>query len=161
MIFWSILLMILWCWLNGTWDVANLAIGFALGYGILVLLRQRGVIEKQEKFVLKPLQIFKALGLALYFFWELVVANIILAASLLKPKSKLKPAILAVPLDAKTDLEIVLTATLITLTPGTLSMHISEDRSTIYIHTLHVDDEAKAVAAIKNGFEARVLGVLR
>jgi multicomponent Na+:H+ antiporter subunit E len=67
----------------------------------------------------------------------------------------------AIPLDVETDVEITLLANLITLTPGTLSMDISDDRKVLYVHAMYVDDPEALRAEIKNGFERRVLEMLR
>jgi multicomponent Na+:H+ antiporter subunit E len=48
---------------------------------------------------------------------------------------------------------------LITLTPGTLSVDVSDDRKTLYIHVLEMNDREDVIASIKNGFEARIIEV--
>jgi multicomponent Na+:H+ antiporter subunit E len=75
----------------------------------------------------------------------------------------MRPGIIAIPLDARTDLEITLLANLITLTPGTLSLDVSADRRVLYVHVMYIDnDDIEAVRrSIKDGFERRVLEVLR
>jgi multicomponent Na+:H+ antiporter subunit E len=67
----------------------------------------------------------------------------------------------AVPLDARTDAEIVLLANLITLTPGTLSLDLSDDRTVLYVHAMYLTDPDELRREIKEGFERRVLEVLR
>ncbi len=92
---------------------------------------------------------------------ELIVANLKVAFDIITPKDYMEPGIVAVPLDAETDMEITLLANLITLTPGTLSLDVSKDRKILYIHTLYLDDAEKFRAEIKNGMEKRLLEVLR
>ena len=70
-------------------------------------------------------------------------------------------AIVAVPLDAKTDAEITMLANLITVTPGSFSLEVSADRSVLYVHAMYVDDPETFRREIKNGFERRVLELLR
>lgn len=79
------------------------------------------------------------------------------------PGLNIRPGIIAVPLDAKTDAEITVLAQVITLTPGTLSMDVSPDRSTLYVHALYVPngDKQTIIDEIKNGFERRLLEVMR
>ncbi len=72
-----------------------------------------------------------------------------------------RPGIVAVPLDAETDLEIAFLANLITLTPGSLCVDISEDRRTMYIHAMFVDDPDSVRSEIKGRFERWVLVLLR
>jgi multicomponent Na+:H+ antiporter subunit E len=75
----------------------------------------------------------------------------------------MNPGIIAVPLDAATDLEITLLANSITLTPGTTSLAVSEDRSTLYVYNVYIDKTSKnnSVLDIKNGLEKKLLEVLR
>jgi multicomponent Na+:H+ antiporter subunit E len=103
----------------------------------------------------------QVISFALYFFYELVVSNLRIAVDILRPKLQMTPSIVAVPLDAKTDFEIMLLANLITLTPGTLSLEVSEDRTTLYVHAVYASDPETTVREIKTGFERRVLEVCR
>jgi multicomponent Na+:H+ antiporter subunit E len=73
----------------------------------------------------------------------------------------MKPGIVEVPLEAKTSLEITLLANLISLTPGTLSLDVSDDRKVLYVHAMYIDDKASFVKSIKNGFEKRLLAIMR
>ena len=76
------------------------------------------------------------------------------------PTHYMKPAVIAVPLDARTEGEIALVANLISLTPGTLSLDVSSDRRVLYLHVMYLDDLEQTRAQIKQ-FEARVLELLR
>ena len=104
---------------------------------------------------------YQAIDLLLFFLWELVLSNIRIATDVVMPRYRMRPAIIAVPLDVKSDAEITLLANLVTLTPGTLSIDVSEDRSVIYIHSMYSSDRARFIEVIKRGFERRVLEVLR
>jgi len=73
----------------------------------------------------------------------------------------MRPGIVAVPLDAETDAEITLLANLLTLTPGTLSLDVSADRRFLYVHMMYIEDADVARRQIKDGYERRVLEVLR
>lgn len=157
MLLWNIFLALIWCWLQGNFSTANIFGGFILGYFVLALLTRRGIIDRHRYTTRLP----KTLGLTIFFIKELIIANVRLAWDMLTPGLFLKPAIIAMPLDAKTDAEITLVAALITLTPGTLSMEVSEDRSTLFIHALYCEDEQKLIEELKSGFEAKVLEVLR
>jgi multicomponent Na+:H+ antiporter subunit E len=104
-----------------------------------------------------------AAGLIIYFLKELIVASLRVAYDVLTPTHYMKPGIIALPLDATTDLEITLLANLITLTPGTLSIDVSDDKKILYIHEVYItngDIEAKK-REIKNGFEKRILKLTR
>ncbi len=96
-----------------------------------------------------------------FYMKELIRANIRVAYDALTPTHYMCPAILAVPLDAKTDFEILLLANLITMTPGTLSVDVSTDREVLYVHGMYVEDETAFRAEIKDRLEKRVLELLR
>jgi multicomponent Na+:H+ antiporter subunit E len=102
-------------------------------------------------------------GLVLYFLKELILASLRVTYDVLTPTHHMNPGIIALPLDATSDLEITLLANMITLTPGTLSLDVSDDKKTLYIHEVYImngDIEAKK-REIKNGFERRILKLTR
>lgn len=102
------------------------------------------------------------IGFVLYFLRELVMANIKMAYFTLSPLRSLRPAILAVPLrDDLTDVEIMVLSSLLTLTPGTLSLDVSADRKILFVHFMHVEDADAAIREIQEGFERRLLEVTR
>lgn len=157
MLLYNVLIAIVWCWLQGSFSAANMIGGFFLGFATLWLLSSRDLIKGRSYIRQVP----QVLSLVVYFLWELLIANIRLAVDLLTPGHHNTPAIIAMPLEAKTDAEITILAALITLTPGTLSMDVSEDRSTLFIHALYVDNEQELIQSLKQGFERKLLEVLR
>jgi multicomponent Na+:H+ antiporter subunit E len=96
-----------------------------------------------------------------YFVRELILGALSVAWLVVQPSIRLRPAFVSYPLTVTTDLQITLLAYLITLTPGTLSVDVSEDRKTLLIHSLDVADPEVLIGRIAAGFEARVLGVTR
>ena len=100
-------------------------------------------------------------GFIVFFLKELIMANLKVAFDVLTPRHHMRPGIVAIPLDPKTDLEITVLTTLITLTPGTLSLHVTDDRRILYIHAMYIDDPDQLVRGIKEGFERRVREVLQ
>ena len=131
--------------------IANLMFGGLLGYGVL---RATGRMEP-----LRPSSLRKApqaVSLAVFFVWELVIANLKMARAVIGGPSTLHPAIVAVPLDLESDAEIKTLADLITLTPGTLSIDVSTDRKVLYVHVADCPDIEDARREIKDGFERRV-----
>ena len=139
-----------WVAVTGEVSVANLLEGAVLA-GLLVLLLR---VPLRRRFRLEKVP--KALGLLLYFLKEILLSNAAVARSLLSPVSSLSPGIVAVPLDLKSDAGITVLANLITLTPGTLSLDVSPDRKTLFVHALHVEDPDAFRREVKEGFERRV-----
>lgn len=149
------LLALAWIALTGTFTPANFAVGFAVGF-ILLWLTQR--LTLSSNYFRKVPQV---LAFVLFFLWELVIANLRMAVIVLSPRPAIRPAVVAIPLDVRSDIEITLLANLITLTPGTLYLDVSRDRCVMYVHTMHVADLDAFRQSIKNGFERRVMEVLR
>lgn len=139
-----------WVAVTGEASVANLLEGAVLA-GLLVLLLR---VPVRRRLRLEKLP--KALGLLGYFLKEILVSNAAVARILLSPVSSLTPGIVAVPLDLKSDAGITVLANLVTLTPGTLSLDVSPDRTTLYVHAIHVEDPDAFRREVKEGFERRV-----
>ena len=152
---WNILLAILWSFLTGNVSAGNLAVGFVLAYFTLMLLQQ--TLGKSNYFR----KVRLAIGFALWFTWELLLSNLRVAHDVITPRQHSRPGNLAIPLEAKTPLEITLLANLITLTPGTLSLDVSDDRKTLYIHAMFIDDVEELRRDIKEGLERRLLELMR
>lgn len=91
-----------------------------------------------------------------YFAWEVVAANARVALEIITPNHLMHPGILAIPLDVKTDLEIVLLSSLISLTPGSLVLDVSTDKTFMYVHVMYLNEPEDF-----KKFEARLLRVLR
>jgi multicomponent Na+:H+ antiporter subunit E len=151
----NILLAIAWMLLTGELTAENFIEGLIIGY--IILWVSKAALGGTKYFKKIP----KAISFFFYFVKELIVANLKVAFDIITPKDYMKPGIVAVPLDAETDMEITLLANLITLTPGTLSLDVSKDKKVLYIHTLYLDDTEKFRTEIKNGMEKRLLEVLR
>lgn len=151
----NILLAVAWVLLTGEISAENLIEGLIIGY--IILWISKSALGGTMYFKKIP----KAVGFFFYFIKELIVANLVVAYDIVTPRDHMKPGIIAVPLDAETDMEITMLANLITLTPGSLSLDISKDKKVLYVHALYVDDAEEFRQKIKNGMERRLLEVLR
>lgn len=114
------------------------------------------------KFLIKI--VFKLPLVILFFFFyakEIIVANLRIAYDVLTPRHRMTPGIIALPLDVQTDLEIISLANLITMTPGTLSLDISSDRRTLYVHAMYITNVVHLKHNLKSKLEIKIIGVLR
>ncbi len=102
-------------------------------------------------------KIFAALGLLVSFVLELIAANWAVLRIVMRPRLALRPGILAYRTELRSDLAKTWLANLITLTPGTLTLFVSDDRTTLYIHTLDIDDTSKISDSIRRAFESKLL----
>lgn len=105
----------------------------------------------------------KLMNLLAFFTKELIVANIRVAHDVLTPTTLMRPCIIALPLNAKTDYEITILANMISLTPGTLSLDLSEDKKILFVHAIYFKetDSTEIKKSIKNGFEKKLLEIMR
>ena len=147
----SILLAFAWAALLGEVTLGNLLVGYGLGYAVLALLEKGGVLSSTFQ-----TRVGRALSLAGFFARELVVANIRVATDVLRPRTAIRPAVVAIPLDVTSDAEILLLSALINLTPGSVTIDLSDDRRTLYVHVMHITSADESRREIKDGFELRV-----
>jgi multicomponent Na+:H+ antiporter subunit E len=146
----SILLALVWAALQGEISLGNLVVGYVVGYAILALLARGGVMPSTL-----ASRTMHALELAAFFARELVVANFRVAADVVRG-TRIEPAVVAIPLDITTDGEILLLSMLINITPGSVTIDLSDDRRSLYVHVMHMTSPDATRREIKDGFERRV-----
>lgn len=152
----NVLLALVWSLMIGAFTPGNFIVGLILGY---VVLRLASARSKRDPYFRK---VSVTISFLAYFIVELVKANIRMAVYTCSPLGSLRPGIVAIPLEpGMTDLEVTTLANVVTLTPGTLSLDVSEDRSVLFVHFMHVESPEDAVREVKDGFERRLLQVTR
>jgi multicomponent Na+:H+ antiporter subunit E len=147
----SILLALAWSALQGEISLGNLLVGYGLGYAVLALLARGGVMPSTL-----ASRTVHAVGLAAFFAWELLLANVRVALDVIRPRAQIRPAVVAIPLDVTRDVEILLLSMLINITPGSVTIDLSDDRRTLYVHVMHMTTPENSRREIKQGFERRV-----
>lgn len=153
---WNILLALVWAAATGDFSLINLLFGFALGYAILFFVRH----DLNTGWYVA--RVPRAIGFIFFYLEQLVLSNLRVAYDVATPGHRMQPGVIAVPLDVKSDAEITLLSNLITLTPGTLSLDLSADRKTLYVHVMYMGSDPEATRReIKEELERRVLRVLR
>lgn len=150
-------LSVVWAFVTGTFTLLNLLLGALIGVGAGYFLRER--IERPH--LLRRLG--RVASLALLFLTELALSAWRVAILVISPNmnKRIAPAIIAYPLTVQTDIQITLLANLVTLTPGTLSVDVSDDRSVLYIHVLEMHDREETIAGIRDGFETKIIEVFQ
>lgn len=141
--------------LLGSTRISAFMAGFFIGY---VILWVSSPLYPDTRYFKK---LPRALNLILFFLKELVISSFRVTWDVITPSHISRPGIIGVPLSARTDLEIFLVSNLLSLTPGTLSVDLSEDRSTLFVHVMFLENVEKTRLEIKNGLEKRVLEVMR
>lgn len=151
----NLLLSFIWVALTGSMYYSNFLFGFMIGFFILWVMNRQ---EADQRYFNR---VPKTIGFVFYFLYEMLIANLQVAYDVITPKYFFTPGIICYPMDARTDIEINLLSTIISLTPGTLIIDVSEDKKSLYIHAMYVKDKETFITNIKNGFEKKLLEILR
>ncbi len=150
----NLLLAFAWAAMTGDFSFASLATGAVLGFFALWLSQPLTGVDR-----LYFKRLYRSIYLALFFIWELLLSSVKVAWDVIRPVPQNKPALIEVPLTVKSDFEILLLTNLISLTPGTLSVDVTEDRETLIVHAMFGEDPDDLTRDIKNGFERLIMGV--
>lgn len=148
----QLLFVAVWLAVTGSLTLANVI--FALIVSTLALWLIRHQLPGGRNHWLR---LGRVLSLVLLFFKELALSAWKVAVMVTRPKLDVQPGIFAYPLTVTTDFEITLLANLITLTPGTLSVDVSGDRKTLYVHAIDCSDIEATKNDIRNGFERKIM----
>lgn len=148
----NIALAVAWAALTGNITLGGLAIGFLLGSACLYLTRS--LFPGCESYFRRT---GKWAKLIVLFLYELVVSSLQVVWDVLTPQHKARPSIISVPLTVRREMDVLLVTNLITLTPGTLSLDVTDDGTTLYIHAMFADDPDEIRQQIKDGMERWVI----
>ncbi|ADC50689.1 Mrp complex subunit E, sodium/proton antiporter subunit [Alkalihalophilus pseudofirmus OF4] len=151
----NLVIAVIWVNFQNSYTAVDFLIGYVVGIFILFVLRR---FLRFDFYMRRIWAIIKLISL---FFKELILANIDVIKIVLSPKMNIQPGIVAVPTKLKTDWELSLLASLISLTPGTLSMDFSDDNKYIYIHAIDVPNKEKMIRDIHDTFERAILEVTK
>ena len=144
----NLLLAVVWAMLTGAFTLASLVTGFLLGFAALWLLGP--LMGGQGGYFMRVIHWVR---LIVMFHYELVVSSALVVWDVLTPRHRSRPAIVDVPLDLRSDAGILLVTNLISLTPGTLSIDVSPDRSTLRVHAMFGEDPDAVRRQLKGGME--------
>lgn len=142
-------LLLVWFALWERLSLANAISGIAVAGAITLLHPSR------ERRVGRPRPI-AVIRLLLYFSWKLIEATVVVAWEVVTPRSRIRQGIIAVPVRGVSQTLTTVVANMITLTPGTLTVDVAGDGSTLYVHVLHLHD-AEAVRRDLRHLEALVI----
>lgn len=150
----NILLALAWAALMGSFSFMTLLAGYIIGFA--ALWAAQPLYDKPSGYFLRSWRIVRLLA---YFVYELFASSIQVVRDIVTTQDLSTPRIVAMPLDAQSDAEILLVTNLISLTPGTLSLDVSKDRKTLYVHAMFANDPDALIAQLKSGMERMVLEV--
>jgi multicomponent Na+:H+ antiporter subunit E len=149
----NILLAIIWAAFQSDVGPGEVLFGFVVSFILLALLsREYGR------------RVLAVISFTIFLLWSIFKSSLQVAALILAPRPALDQGIVAIPLDAQSDLEISTLATAITLTPGTLSVDVARNpqgERVLYVHSLTLGDPVRMRQEIKEEFEQRILRFTR
>lgn len=147
----SVILLIVWLMLNTTVSLGHIILGSVLAIIIPLLCAPLRIPQPKMK---RPLKVLRYIFVVLK---DIIVANFEVAYLVIGPMHKIKPGLVAVPLDISGALPITVLASTVTMTPGTVSAEVSTDKKWLYVHVLAMpDDEQEVIDLIKQRYESRV-----
>lgn len=149
----NIIIAAVWMLLQETLTWESFIVGYFIGVAVLYFTARR----MDSPLYTRPLVAF--MKLSVVFFVEVVKSSVRVAYLVLHPRLPVSPGLITVPLDVKSDEAITMLAGLISMTPGSLSVEVSDDRAFLYVHALEADDPEGSVAEFKHVFERRIMEV--
>ncbi|MBR7887744.1 Na+/H+ antiporter subunit E [Marinomonas sp. A79] len=146
----SLLLFVVWLLLNNSASAGHIVL--ALFFAVTIPWLVADMRDEHPK-ILKP---WLAVRYILMVMKDIVTANVEVALLIIGPIKKLQPGFVAIPINIDSDLGITILASTVSLTPGTVSAEVSKDKAWLYIHALHLDNEAELIASVKERYEAPI-----
>ena len=151
----NLLIAFAWATVSGEYSATTLLTGYVAGF--LALWAFADVYSGTRYHH----RVFATAQLILFFLWDLLSSNVQVAWAVLRQHHRGRSRFVEMPLDVESDFGVMLVANLITLTPGTLSVDVDEERRMLLVHAMFADDPEEVVTGLKDGIERRVIEVLR
>ncbi len=144
----------IWIFLHGSATPGHFFVGLIMAAFIIRFLKKS---YYQDRAFFRIGSYFRYLR---SFIWELFIANFQVLKIVLSPRLSIRPGIIPYKTMCKTPLGVTMLANSITLTPGTLSIDVSEDHETIFVHTLDIDHPDEVAESIREGLERPIVGAV-
>src|SRR5699024_6550371 len=151
----NLIISLLWLFLSESYTLVTVTLGYIVGIILLLFLNR----FFKERFYLE--RFFQFIVLFLTFIRELIVSNIDLVKSVYGKNPHFEPCNFGRPIEEKKNWAITLLANVISLTPGTLSIAVSDANSIIFIHAMHIDETEQSIYDITNTFEKAIMEVTK
>lgn len=143
----SLTVFALWLLLVADTSLGQVLLAAAMGIALPLMA---GMLDPQRARFGHVLAIVK---LAATVLLDIVLSNVEVARRILGPQEALRPGFIWVPLDLHSIHGITALASIITLTPGTVSAELSDDQRHLLVHCFHLQDANEAINKIKSRYE--------
>lgn len=147
---WNVILAFTWFFLSGTFTMGSFIVGLIFGYFCLYLAQSQVPSIKGYAG-----RVAAVISFILFFISEVAKSTASVVKMIVYPGYPKSPGLIAVPLTTKNDAVLTIMANFTTITPGSISMDFSDDKSTMYIHALDLSDPEEFIASIQD-LEKRV-----
>jgi multicomponent K+:H+ antiporter subunit E len=147
------MVLVFWLLMSDSFSVGLLLLGAILGV-VIPLFAARIDREFARIGTLRPVP-----KLLVVTLWDILVSNIEVARQVLGRESRIHPGFVWIPLDIGNIHGIAALTSMITLTPGTVSAALSDDRKYLLVHVLNLDDPEHLIAEIKRRYEAPLMEI--
>lgn len=144
----SVTVLVLWLLLVADFSLGQLLLGAALAVALPLLA---GMLQPERARFGRVGAIALLLRRVL---WDIVLSNIEVARRILGPERAITPGFIWLPLELGNIHGITALASIITLTPGTLSTELTDDRRHLLVHCFNLRDPEATIATIKARYEA-------
>lgn len=154
-LFMNVLLSLIWVMLSGNTSIANFGFGFALGF-LILYVTVRGY-ENRKYFFRVP----KVIKFIFHMLVEVIKSNYQVAKTILTKKLDVTTGIIKYPMESRTDIEITMLTYIISLTPGTLVIDVSDDKKVLYIHGMYIQNKDDFIRYVRQNLEMKLLDTIR
>jgi multicomponent K+:H+ antiporter subunit E len=144
----SLAILMVWVAITDSFGLGNILLGSILALSLPTITR---AFWPNPPHVVRPIA---GIRLAFIVILDIVLANITVARQILGPASRLRPAFVEIPLDITDPFVASILGSIISLTPGTVTIEVDCKRRKLLTHALNVESEAEMIATIKRRYEA-------
>jgi multicomponent K+:H+ antiporter subunit E len=149
----SVTVVAFWVLMSDSFTLGQILLGMLLGV-VVPLFAARLDREFAKIGSLRPVP-----KLICVTLWDILVSNIRVAIQVLGPERRIHPGFIWLPLDIANIHGIAALTSMITLTPGTVSAALSDDRKFLLVHVLHLEDPQDLIDTIKRRYEAPLMEI--
>jgi multicomponent K+:H+ antiporter subunit E len=146
----SLVLLLLWLLLNNSAAPGHLVLGSALALLIPLYTRR---FWPEPAVVRRPALALRLTGIVLR---DILVANLTVSRLVLGPRAGIRPRFVRIPLDVEGEVAATVLASVISLTPGTVSATLEPGRRRLLVHALSEEDPEALIRQIKSRYEAPI-----
>ncbi len=141
-----------WPFAEGRIDIQVIIAGLIASLIVAILFHE--ILPQEHIVFISPIRIFWTIVYIPVFFYYVIKANLDVVYRALHPRMPINPGIVKIKTNLKTESGITALANSITLTPGTLTVDLTDD-GFLYVHWINVksDDVEEATEHIARRFE--------